>query len=663
MTRLCLNMIVRNENERILRALDSVRNYVSSICILDTGSSDGTVDTISAWSSDRNIPALIAHGAFVNFEQARNDALTAAQSWCERDRHADYLLLMDADMELRVTDQRAFDSLTGEAYEMLQVAGGTSYTNIRLLRVGSPARYRGVTHEYLDVPAAGLVHGADFYDHADGANRPDKFERDVRLLKTYLEEHPDDARSWFYLANSYRDAGMHAEAIRAYRRRVALGGWDEEVWNAQVHIAGCCKAQGREDEFVTEALKAFALRPTRAEPLHDLAKHFREKGDNATAMLFAERGLKMERPDDRLFVADWVYNWGFREEVAIAAFYQEDTRELGFKVNNGLALDPSVPDHVRSRARRDAVWYLPKLKDVCPTARFNEIGFHPRAGFVAMNPCVCAKPSGDLEILLRTVNYKIDAQGRYMIGPKQCGDAPIETENHLLRLNRDYQIVERAIVDWDRPEPKFPLVIGLEDMRIFWHKGERKFYANVREQREDGQCVQYHGYLRWRAMNPGTAFVEAAIPISDGTTVEKNWAPFCYGGPEEEFVYRLDTFGHIENHVASFEKFKRDVAVENISGSSQWVQFAGGMLAVVHEAMVHPATGKRVYSHRFAFTDNAFGRLRLSLPFVFRDVQIEFCAGIAYLPNGNVVMSYGERDEKAMLATVNRKDIECALGL
>jgi hypothetical protein len=295
------------------------------------------------------------------------------------------------------------------------------------------------------------------------------------------------------------------------------------------------------------ALRAYQMRPQRAEPLHDLAKHFRETGKPALGMLFAEKGLSIPRPDDRLFVADWVYEWGFREEASICGFYQEETKERGYQISNDLALDPSVPDHVRGRARRDMVWYLPRLKEMCPSTTFKEVEFATRAGFVAMNPCITNKSEAGLELLLRTVNYKIDAAGRYMIGPKECGDAPIETENHLLTLGADLNTVASLPVTWGRPEPKFPLVIGLEDMRIFHRHGVRHFYANVREQREDGQCVQYHGRLI-RHFASNTACVEAAVPISDGHSTEKNWVPFLYGGPAEELVYRLDVLGTVEHH-------------------------------------------------------------------------------------------------------------------
>ena len=43
---LCLNMIVKNESHVIRRCLDSVRPFIDSWVIVDTGSTDGTEDII-----------------------------------------------------------------------------------------------------------------------------------------------------------------------------------------------------------------------------------------------------------------------------------------------------------------------------------------------------------------------------------------------------------------------------------------------------------------------------------------------------------------------------------------------------------------------------------------------------------------------------------------
>jgi len=665
MKRLCLNMIVRNEADKMLRALESVKDHIATFAIFDTGSTDGTPNVIIDWGTSNGISGVVAHGAFINFEQARNQALSAAHDWLKHPHapKATHLLLMDADMELRATEG-AFDDLgDAEALEMLQYAHGMSYNNVRLLRAGSPARYVGVTHEFLSVPSGGLLKGAHFVDHADGNNRGEKIERDIRLLEADLKRDPANVRTWFYLANTYRDAGRHEDAAKAYAHRVELGGWDEEVWHAQHDLALELKAMGKEDEFVIAALKAHEMRPQRGETLLELSKYYRERGDNRVALLFAERGLPMPRPDDKLFVSDWVYEWGLKFEYAVAGYYSPDTRSKAYRVNNSLGMDLAAPGYIREACRRNMVFYLPKLADLCPSAHHTRIIVEAKPGFVAMNPCITSSPQKGYDVLLRTVNYRIDEQGRYMIGPKQCGDAPIETENLLLRLDENLTVTHTAPVIWDRPPAKFPLVIGLEDMRIYWRHGGRWFLANVREQREDGQCVQYNGQLTYRIGDGGYAVVACENPVSDGTQTEKNWAPYLSEGYDDKFVYRLDTMGALTVDGVAFAKTPRSFDVSNISGSSQWVRFNGGMLAIVHEAVVNPGTGKRVYQHRFAWSTPDFSFLKLSLPFVFQDVQIEFCAGLAVSPdNRHVIASYGLRDEEAWLCKIAMGDVLCMLG-
>lgn len=89
------------------------------------------------------------------------------------------------------------------------------------------ARYVGATHEALVVEGpVTLLDGIRFLDHADGANRPGKSERDIALLEAALADDPGDLRSLFYLAQSLRDAGRLDEAIDAYSRRAAAGGFE-----------------------------------------------------------------------------------------------------------------------------------------------------------------------------------------------------------------------------------------------------------------------------------------------------------------------------------------------------------------------------------------------------------------------------------------------------
>ena len=51
-----------------------------------------------------------------------------------------------------------------------------------------------------------------------------KYARDRDLLLAEVERNPEDARSVFYLAESYRDLGDFVNARKWYARRVEMGG-------------------------------------------------------------------------------------------------------------------------------------------------------------------------------------------------------------------------------------------------------------------------------------------------------------------------------------------------------------------------------------------------------------------------------------------------------
>ena len=355
MSRICLNMIVKNEAANIERCLRSVAPYISMAIILDTGSSDGTKEIIERICAEHRIPVRIYDGFFKNFEQARNDALAYARNsildW-------DYLLLIDADMELLVQNPRGLTGLSQPSYSCIQkTIDGFSYYNTRLIARDIPAKYIGVTHEYLQMTPPDSVPLAQIsmIDHTDGANRANKGERDLRLLQESLKEDPANARSIFYMAQVYGTMNRLHDERRWFRKRARLGGWDEEVYYCLFQIASISHKLGSpktEDHY----LAAYRYRPTRAESLIGLALFHRERGNYAMAILHARAALDMPMTTDTLFKDEACYTWRAMDEIVVCACHVNAWDE-GRKMADRLLASPHLPASERARVEANAAVY------------------------------------------------------------------------------------------------------------------------------------------------------------------------------------------------------------------------------------------------------------------------------------------------------------------
>lgn len=273
-----LAMIVRNEERMIRSCLDSVRDIIDYWSIVDTGSTDGTPEIIEEVLSE-HIPGVLHRREFVDFGTNRTEVLDLARG------SADWLLLLDADMILKAyPNLREWldpdPSPLTDAWMVEVLDQGLSYRLPLLVRGNLEWRYVGVTHEYM-APIRNRRHltGVVVHHHANGSNRAGKLERDLQLLLDEVEKVPDDPRSWFYLAQTYRDLGQTAHAIAAYEKRAQLGGWEEEEWYAHYQAALL-----RRD--VEELLAVWRARPHRHEPLKAAAALIR--GTPHEDILFVE---------------------------------------------------------------------------------------------------------------------------------------------------------------------------------------------------------------------------------------------------------------------------------------------------------------------------------------------------------------------------------------
>jgi glycosyltransferase involved in cell wall biosynthesis len=313
----CLAMIVRDEAPVIARCLSSVLPVLDHWVVVDTGSSDGTQDIVRRCLAD--VPGELAERPWVNFAHNRTEAFRLASE------HADYVLVIDADEVLRIEPGFAPAALTGDAYRLESRYGGQVYARTQLLRSRLPWRYVGVVHEYAHCEQAGyapVLDGLRIQVFHDGARARDPltYRRDALHLEAALLEDPDDPRTVFYLAQSYRDAGDGELAVRHYRARTRLGGWADEVWYSLYQIARLREAMGHPwGEVLDDYLAAYEFQPGRAEPLYRVGLHYARYGADVPALLFLASAMEIPRPrSDHLFVDADVYEYQVPFEYAAA---------------------------------------------------------------------------------------------------------------------------------------------------------------------------------------------------------------------------------------------------------------------------------------------------------------------------------------------------------
>ena len=316
-----------------------------------------------------------------------------------------------------------------------------SYTaTVRLIRADRPWKCIGPTHEYwsLDNCNVSDLDTLTIDDRGDGGSKDDKFERDISLLTKGLEQEPDNERYMFYLAESYRNSKQYRSAIEWYRKRIERAGWQEETWYARYMIGACHEGLEELPEATIAYLDAYADRPTRAEPLHDLARMWRINGNPRLGYFFAKRASEIPYPQgDVLFINHKVYNFLVSWELSVCAFYMNTPKELreGRTLSQRLLLQRDVNGSVRKAIHNNYFFYAEQLGAICEGVRLQSMPFtppdlqrSPGSFYRAMNPSIIRFNDGYL-VNVRTVNYRREKHS--CLAPE--GDPVFRTRNFLLR--------------------------------------------------------------------------------------------------------------------------------------------------------------------------------------------------------------------------------------
>lgn len=358
---ICLNMIVKNESHVMERCIDSVLPLIDTWVIVDTGSTDGTQKIITDYMKKKNIPGELYERPWVNFGENREEALQLAKN------KADYVLFMDADDTLRFASDFKLPKLELDSYLIISDCGGTQYYIPRLINMRRNWHWHGVLHEYVsadDAVTKDVLSGVEYIYICDGARAkdPEKYKKDVNVLLEVLKKEPNNSRYVFYLAQSYASGGESKNALETYQRRIAMGGWPEEVFWSMLQVARLQeKLQYETNEIEASYVKALKYRPTRPEPFFYLASKARLNNEFQKGYKIAKLAANLPPSNDTLFLEKWTYA-ALKFEHSLCAYYVGEYEE-SLKICDELLASTNLTAEYRMHVVANREFALEKVQE------------------------------------------------------------------------------------------------------------------------------------------------------------------------------------------------------------------------------------------------------------------------------------------------------------
>jgi glycosyltransferase involved in cell wall biosynthesis len=301
MVKISLCLIVKNEEAVLERCIESMQGAYDELVIVDTGSTDGTMDIIK-----RLADVYGEYDWIDDFAAARNHAFSLATG--------DWLMWVDADDILKTGDairfRESFERLIRDHPDSIGVnypyiyshdSVGTGempdfkYHRLRIVKRGEGS-WTGRVHEYIKHDASRTLKCDDveFHHYRDEGKGTQNTARNLRILQKVVDEASDDEkpRYLFYLGKEFVYNGRLDDAIRTFESYLPVSRWIPEKHRAMYELAVCYQRKGDVARAKEYAALAIALDEDYVDPyvlLGSIAYNEKRWGDVVKWMSSAMR--------------------------------------------------------------------------------------------------------------------------------------------------------------------------------------------------------------------------------------------------------------------------------------------------------------------------------------------------------------------------------------
>lgn len=342
--RISLTMIVRNESGQLADCLESIRNEVDEIIIVDTGSTDETVSI-----AERYTPNVYSFPWNNDFSAARNFAIKQASG--------EWILALDADEEVLCQDPYSFHTLINREKDkeafllplLNPISDSTEEYNtfnvLRLFRNNGTYQYIGRIHEQVSISdhhKIGLAVGLTIkHLLLPPKTRHQKRNRNLHLLNKALQEDPDNSFLHYYLGVEWLMLDKPVYALPFLQKAYSTLSDDNLLFRAPAlkYLLISLRALGRLDEAISLCLEASLRYPTFTDIFYLGGLLLEEKEEYLIALKWFNHAIDCGKPPaffshltgSESFLAN--YHLGFCSEKIKKTLEARDAYETALELN------------------------------------------------------------------------------------------------------------------------------------------------------------------------------------------------------------------------------------------------------------------------------------------------------------------------------------------
>lgn len=279
-------LIVKDEEEVISRCLSCVKKFADEIVVVDTGSTDKTVEEVKKFTDKIYFFKWVD-----DFSAARNFGIEKAT--------CDYVMWLDADDIITDEDCRKIKELVDKSdfdmaflpYAAAVEEGNPTfvYYRERIFRRSKNYRFGGAVHEAV-TPQGNIIYGDATVLHKKV--KPGEPLRNLRILQKQIALGIClNEREKFYYGRELFYNGMYRESIAVLEDFLHGNGWVENKIEACLNLYRAYTAIGEKNKALNSVLRSFLYAPPRSEACCILGAHFFGQNDVSCAIYWYQLAL------------------------------------------------------------------------------------------------------------------------------------------------------------------------------------------------------------------------------------------------------------------------------------------------------------------------------------------------------------------------------------